>query len=270
MTHERASLLLTEYVLGHLDDEEAAPVRTHVRGCDACQALVAFVEALREALHDDDALVEHPDAMDLARLVTDDASFSFDDRARIGAHVKTCAVCHDALETARTAMAEPHAASWWKAVQKRLRGTGRAVAGLIVGAGVTGTLWATQPPRGAPDVALTAPVVTLDRATRALDEAPALVLDATATHAVVEIPIDPWNARASGDDFEIAIRVMATDHDWTRTTNASAVFDVETARVRLLLPRDAFAPGAGTLRLIATDDDTILYRGVFTVRPATP
>lgn len=270
MTHERASLHLTEFAFGHLDRDEAAAVDAHVRDCAECRTLVAFVEVLRDALADDDALVEHPDAMDLARLATDDASFGVDERARIGAHVKTCAVCHDALDTARAAMGEsPATTSWWKAAQKRLGRSGAAVAGLMVGAGLVGTLWATQPPGPASDVALTAPVVTLERATRAVDEAPALVLDPTATHAVVEVPIDPWNQRTTPDDFELTVRVMATDHDWSRTTRASTVFDVDRGRVRLLLPREAFAPGTSTLRLIADDDDGILYRGMFTVRPST-
>lgn len=260
MDHETARDRLTELALGHLDEATARRVEAHAAECTDCREQLRFVRVLGEALHDraEEVLGTHPDAEDLARVALDEPGLTIDERARVGAHVRTCAVCRDALEMARGST-DP---GWWRRARRSMRGAGgAAVAGLMVGAVAVAALWFAAP--GPAPVSLTAPTLALDGVTRTPGELPLLALGADDRMAIVVIAVDPWNVRTEPGDFDVEISL---DDDWSRTTPASDLWSDALERTRLVLPRSALSDGSHTLRLRAADDGTLIHEGRFEVR----
>lgn len=260
MDHETARDRLTELALGHVDDATARRIEAHVAECADCREQLSFARVLGEALQEraEEVLGIHPDAEHLARVALDEPGLTLDERARIGAHVRTCAVCRDALEMARGST-DP---GWWRRARRTMRGAGgAAVAGLLVGAVAVAALWFAAP--GPAPLPLTAPTVALDGVTRTADELPLLHLGTDDRMAIVVIAVDPWNVRTEPGDFDVEITL---DVDWSRTTPASDLWSDALERTRLVLPRAALSDGSHTLRLRAADDGTLIHESRFEVR----
>jgi hypothetical protein len=260
MDHETARDRLTELALGHLDEATARRVEAHAATCADCREQLRFVRVLGDALREraEEVLGIHPDAEDLARVALDEPGLTLDERARIGAHVRSCAVCRDALEMARGST-DP---GWWKRARRAMRGAGgAAVAGIMVGAAAVAALWLAVP--GPAPVPLTAPTVALDGVTRAVDELPVLALDADDRMAIVVIAVDPWNVRTEPGDFRVEITI---DDTWSRTSAASDLWSDALERTRLVLPRTALPDGSHTLRLRVAGDGTLIHESRFEVR----
>jgi len=260
MDHEAAHDRLTELALGHLDDTTGRSVEAHVATCADCREQFRFVQILAEALREraENVLGTHPDAEDLARLALDEPGLTLDQRARVGAHVRACAVCRDALEMAR-GRTDP---GWWRRTRRSMRGAGgAAIAGVMVGAAAVAALWLAVP--GPAPVPLTAPTVVLDGVTRTADELPVLVLEGDDRMAIVVIAVDPWNVRTEPGDFDVEISI---DDDWSHASPASDLWSDALERTRLVLPRAALSAGSHTLRLRAADDGSLIHEGRFEVR----
>ena len=265
MDHDRARLHVTELALGQLDAALAAEVRAHVDKCNDCRSMHRFVQVLREAMRGDDRVfAEHPTADAMARFALDDPGLELPVRATIGAHLRTCVVCRNAIEAGR-GRADMRLSD---RIARALRGRSAAFAGLAVGAAAVAVLWITTPwpgSSGTGDPSVAVPTVRLEPTTRTRSVVPTLTVEATDLQALVVVPADPWNVRNSPDDFEIDVRVENGREPWTQRVRASRVWDGDTASVRLLLPREALPAGEVTVTLRAADDGTLIHESRFVV-----
>ena len=265
MQHETARLHLSAWTLGQLDGADARAIEEHVGACAECARFARFLEILRDALRAEASrvLVDHPEAEDLARLATDAPELGLDARARLGAHLESCAVCRDAVDVTRSALREAPPTGFWTRARRAMREGRGVLAGIAVGAAAMGFLWvAIAPP------ATVVQEVELPRTTRTTDGVAEVVLDADVTHVAVNLPVDPWNVRSNAEDFTLTVEVVAAPHRWSTAVRAQRVFDPTSGRIRLRLPREAFAVGSHELVLRAADDDALVHTARLNVRPA--
>jgi len=99
MTDPVASLI-PWYASGTLVAEESARVEAHLAGCDACRDLLALARGFRRlAPHVSQELIfEHVQSQRLVEFAEDPSTLEIDARRFITNHIRTCAVCAEAVE----------------------------------------------------------------------------------------------------------------------------------------------------------------------------
>lgn len=107
MNHERASLLLPDYLQGRLGAGDREAVAAHVESCADCAALAHTHRLLAEALVESAAAAEpvHPGSDELVAYALEAQGLPTEDLARIGAHLERCDPCREAVQATREAEA---------------------------------------------------------------------------------------------------------------------------------------------------------------------
>lgn len=107
MKHERAILLLSDYLLRELDEVARTALESHLDTCPECRA---ELETMREfAAGASPAAGAHPEAAELVAFLDPAGDLPTERMAAIALHVGDCGACARELNTARALLGRPRA-----------------------------------------------------------------------------------------------------------------------------------------------------------------
>jgi hypothetical protein len=239
MHHQEAELLLTEYVLGRLPDQQAQAVAQALAEDAQLRTLAEFLQWLLPRLHqlDRDPAGRHPTGEQLVAWTMGDPD---DDAAGVAAHVRDCAECRRLSDLVRDADRDlaaapqvPRRRSWLRLALAAAIGAGAFTVGLNIGRHQELGGGSNPLAGGAPRV------VRLAGITRG-ESAPAAVTLAPGQSSLLLLAEhDPWTARPSADDFPVVVRLARSpggETVWTCETTARALWSDDLQALALVVP----------------------------------
>jgi hypothetical protein len=257
VSRPETELLLTEYVLGRLPDQQAQAVAQALADDAQLRTLAEFLQWLMPRLDQlaRDPGGRHPTGEQLVAWTL----HGDDDGDTIASHLRDCAECLRLSELVRGADHDLAAAP--PSRPRRRRWVPFALAAAI--GAVTFSLGLGLGRRQPPDAAGGAPlVVRLAAVTRG--EAPRVAVTMTPGQSSLLLlaPHDPWTGRTTGDDFPVVARLTRApggETVWTLATTARVLWSRELQAMTLVVPvRDLVA---GDHLLTVGGDDGVIFAG---------
>lgn len=260
MSRLETELLLTEYVLGRLPDQQAQAVAQALADDAQLRTMAEFLQwllpRLRQLARDPGG--QHPTGEQLVAWTLGGNEDGDDDADSIADHVRDCAECRRLSDLVRGADHDLAAAP---TRPRRPRWVPFALAAAICA--VAFSLGLGLGRRQPPSVEAGAPLVVRLAAVTRGEAPPAVVVVSPGQSSLLLLAAhDPWTGRTTDDDFPVVVRLArAPDGQtvWTLATTARAVWSRELQAMTLLVPvRDLTA---GDHLFTVSADDGVIFAG---------
>jgi hypothetical protein len=262
MHHQEAELLLTEYVLGRLPDQQAQAVAQALADDAQLRTLAEFLQWLLPRLRqlDRDPAGRHPTGEQLVAWTLNDSD---DDAAGVAAHLRDCAECRRLSDLVRDADRDLAAApvvsrrrSWVRLALAATICAGAFAFGLTVGRH-------QEPAGGSGFLAGGAPVVVrLAGITRGASEPATVTLARGQSSLLLLAEQDPWTGRPNAADFAVVVRLARSPSGetvWTCETAARALWSRDLQALVLVVPVRGLRSGDHLVTVTAGAE--VIYTG---------
>jgi len=259
MSHDETKLLLSDYLLGDLDEVRRAQVDKHLIGCNECREVLEVARALGRELGQAPDFA-HPGAEEMVAYADPDGDLSTSRLAEIAMHTASCASCREELQLAREALSPPR------------RRSARAVAYVATAAIILLLIYSGwRSKTGLREMAVPTAVAEMDFPENFDPDRTVPVEGSLQGEAATSIRMMiPATAIPSGVDSvedTILCRISSLPDEvlrWTRKITPTDALADEGATIQIDLPAGSL--GAGTYKLDLLEAGIPIYRAKFRLR----